>query len=80
VTHGCRIAATGELALYCTLLPIGGIKQKTIGARRADVDFFVVPAGRNAEGAQEHADGLPVIPVESFQQALRLLTTSDAKC
>ena len=80
VTHGCKIAATGELALDGTVLPIGGIKQKTIGARRADVDFFVVPAGRNAEGAQEHADGLPVIPVESFQQALRLLTTSDAKC
>jgi PDZ domain-containing protein len=80
VTHGCRIAATGELALDGTVLPIGGIKQKTIGARRADVDFFVVPAGRNAEGAQEHADGLTVIPVESFQQALRVLTTSDAKC
>jgi PDZ domain-containing protein len=80
VTHGCKIAATGELALDGTVLPIGGIKQKTIGARRADVDFFVVPAGRNAEGAQDHADGLTVIPVESFQQALRALTTSDAKC
>ena len=80
VTHGCRIAATGELALDGTVLSIGGIKQKTIGARRADVDFFVVPAGRNAEGAQEQADGLEVIPVESFQQALRTLTTSAAKC
>ena len=80
VTHGCRIAATGELALDGTVLPIGGIKQKTIGARRADVDFFVVPAGRNAEGARAQAEGLEVIPVESFQQALRTLTTSAAKC
>lgn len=80
VTHGCKIAATGELALDGTVLPIGGIKQKTIGARRAGVDFFVVPAGPNAKGAQENADGLTVIPVESFQQALRALTTSDAKC
>ena len=80
VTHGCKIAATGELALDGTVLPIGGIKQKTIGARRADVDFFVVPAGRNAEGAQQQADGLEVIPVESFQQAFRLLTTAGAKC
>jgi len=80
VTHGCKIAATGELALDGTVLPIGGIKQKTIGARRADVDFFVVPDGRNAEDAQEHAGGLEVIPVESFQQAFRLLTTSDVKC
>ena len=48
VTHGCRIAATGALALDGSVIPIGGIKQKTIGARRADVDFFLVPVGENA--------------------------------
>jgi Lon-like protease len=80
VTHGCRIAATGELALDGTVLPIGGISQKTIGARRADVDFFLVPAGENAEGAQELAEDVRVIPVESFQQALRELATDDVKC
>jgi PDZ domain-containing protein len=80
VTHGCRIAATGELALDGTVLPIGGIKQKTVGARRADVDYFVVPVGENAEGARENAHGLRIIPVESFQQALRTLTTQDIKC
>lgn len=80
ITHGCKIAATGELALDGSVLPIGGIKQKTIGARRADVDFFLVPAGRNADGAQEHAEGLKIVPVESFQQALQKLTTSRIKC
>jgi PDZ domain-containing protein len=80
VTGGCRIAATGELALDGSVLPIGGIKQKTIGARRADVDFFLVPAGENADGALENAEGLEIIPVESFQQALQELTTSDRKC
>jgi PDZ domain-containing protein len=80
VTHGCKIAATGELALDGTVLPIGGIMQKTIGARRAGVDFFVVPEGRNAEDAQGHADGLEVIPVDSFQQAFEVLTTSGIKC
>ena len=80
VTHGCRIAATGELALDGTVLPIGGIEQKTIGARRAHVDFFVVPRGANAQGARKNAHGLPIIPVDSFQQALRRLTTSGLKC
>ncbi len=80
VTGGCRIAATGALALDGTVIPIGGIKQKTIGARRADVDYFLVPAGENAEDAGENAGDLEVIPVESFQQALRSLTTSDLKC
>jgi PDZ domain-containing protein len=80
VTHGCRIAATGELALDGTVLPIGGIEQKTVGARRADVDYFLVPVGKNAEDAEKNADGLEIIPVESFQQALQELATNDKKC
>ena len=80
VTHGCRIAATGALALDGTVIPIGGVKQKTVGARRADVDFFLVPAGENAEDARDNAKGLPIIPVESFQQALRRLATPRIKC
>ena len=80
VTNGCRIAATGALALDGTVIPIGGVKQKTIGARRAGVDYFVVPAGENAEDAQENADGLEIIPVDSFQQALQKLATSVEKC
>ncbi|HSI97944.1 MAG TPA: PDZ domain-containing protein, partial [Gaiellaceae bacterium] len=80
VTGGCRVAATGELALDGTVVRVGGIKQKTIGARRADVDAFLVPAGANADEAREYADGLRVIPVESFQQTLRALETSGLKC
>jgi Lon-like protease len=80
VTHGCRIAATGELALDGGVLPIGGIEQKTIGARRAGVDYFLVPAGKNARDAEKYADGVDVIPVDSFQQALRRLATDVEKC
>jgi PDZ domain-containing protein len=80
VTHGCEVAATGELAIDGTVLPVGGVKQKTIGARRTGVDLFVVPAGRNAAQARENADGLPVIPVKSYQQALRALATRTENC
>jgi PDZ domain-containing protein len=75
VAHGHRIAATGELAPNGQVLPIGGVKQKTLGARRADVDAFLVPAGENAREARRYADGLRIIPVENLQQALRALTT-----
>ena len=80
VTRGCDVAATGELALDGSVLPVGGLKQKTIGARRAGVDLFLVPAGRNAEEARKHADGLRIVPVESFQQALQHLATTGVKC
>jgi PDZ domain-containing protein len=80
VTKGCRIAATGQLAIDGTVLPIGGVEQKTIGAERADVDYFVVPAGENAEDAQKEAEDVEIVPVESFQQALQALTTTVEKC
>jgi PDZ domain-containing protein len=80
VTKGCRIAATGALALDGAVIPIGGVKQKTIGVERAGVDYFVVPAGGNADDALHEADDLEIIPVESFQQALRKLSTTVEKC
>ncbi|MBA2741045.1 MAG: PDZ domain-containing protein [Actinobacteria bacterium] len=80
VARGCEVAATGELALDGTVLQVGGLKQKTIGARATDVDVFLVPVGENAQVARKYANRLPVIPVESFQQALRKLATVDLKC
>ena len=75
VDHGLRIAATGEIQLDGSVTPIGGVKQKTIGARRAHADAFLVPVGDNAAVAKRYAHGLRIIPVKNFQQALRALAT-----
>jgi PDZ domain-containing protein len=75
VVHGHKIAATGEILPDGSVGPIGGIKQKTIGAREAHVDAFLVPAGDNARDARRYAHGLRIIAVESFPQALRALAT-----
>jgi PDZ domain-containing protein len=80
VTNGCRVAATGALALDGTVIPVGAVEQKTYGTRRSDVDVFLVPAGQNAATASEHADDVRIVPVESFQQALRQLATNPPKC
>lgn len=80
VTKGCKVAATGELSLDGAVLSVGGLKQKTIGARKTGVDVFLVPAGENADEAQRYAEDLEVIPVESFQQALGKLKTSGLTC
>jgi PDZ domain-containing protein len=79
VAHGHKVAATGELALNGTVGPIGGVKQKTLGVRRAGVDVFLVPAGENAQEARRYADGLRIIPVKNFPQALRALATLPPK-
>lgn len=75
VLHGNKVAATGEIHPDGSIGPIGGIKQKTIGARETGVDAFLVPAGDNARDARRYADGLRIIPVETFPQALRALAT-----
>jgi PDZ domain-containing protein len=75
VDRGYKVAATGELELDGSVLPIGAVKQKTIGAREAGVDVFLVPAGGNARIARKNADGLRIIPVQSFPQALHALAT-----
>jgi PDZ domain-containing protein len=72
VDGGRKVAATGELSLDGSVQRIGGIKQKTIGARAADVDVFLVPA-ENAAEARAYADGLKIVPVRSVEQAVRAL-------
>ena len=76
VDHGLRIAATGEIQLDGSVTSIGGVKQKTIGARQAHVDAFLVPVdGDNAKVAKRYAHGLRIVPVKNFQQALQALAT-----
>jgi Lon-like protease len=79
VDRGYRVAATGEIELDGGVAPIGGIVQKTRGAREAGIDVFLVPAGDNARDARRNAGGLRIIAVESFQQALRRLATLPRK-
>ncbi len=75
VDQGLIVAVTGELELDGDVLPIGGVKQKVIGARRSGADVFLVPAGDNAQEARRHAGDLRIVPVETFRQALRALAT-----
>lgn len=75
IDHGRKIVATGEIGLDGSVGPIGGIKQKTIGAREAGADLFIVPK-ENAPEARKYADGLRIVAVTTFAQALASLKTS----
>jgi PDZ domain-containing protein len=79
VDRGYKVAATGQINLDGTISPIGGVKQKTYGVRKTKADVFLVPAGDNAREARRYADGLRIIPVKNFPQALRALATLPPK-
>ena len=56
IDQGYKVAASGEICADGTVVAVGGLKQKTIGARRAGIDVFLVPAGENtAEAAATRA-------------------------
>lgn len=46
-----NLAMTGEVSLTGKVLPVGGIKEKTIAARRADVDCIILPEGNRKDFA-----------------------------
>jgi Lon-like protease len=79
VDHGYKVAATGVINPDGSVGEVGGVEQKTYGARQAHVDVFLVPAGDNYRTARKYAHGLRVIPVKSFQQALHVLATLPPK-
>jgi Lon-like protease len=72
IDRGRKIVATGELTLDGEVLPIGGVKQKAIGAREAGADIFLVPDA-NFQDARDAVDDLEIIPVSSFDEALSVL-------
>jgi PDZ domain-containing protein len=74
LTRGRTVVATGALGLDGTVIPIGGVKQKAIGAEEAGADIFLVP-DRNYEEARNAVDGLRVVPVSNLSEALSVLAT-----
>ncbi len=79
IDRGYNVAATGTIAPDGSVGEIGAIQQKTIGARQAHVDVFLVPAGDNYRVARKDAGSMRVIAVKTFQQALHALATLPAK-
>jgi Lon-like protease len=73
IDRGRTIVATGELSLEGEVAAIGGVPQKTLAARRAGADVFLVPDGNAAE-ARRHAEGLSIVAVSDFEEALSALT------
>ena len=75
IDRGRKIVATGELTIDGEVLPIGGVKQKAIGAHEADADIFLVPDA-NYEDARKAVDDLEIIPVSTFDEALSVLAAN----
>lgn len=75
LTGGEAVAGTGTIAADGEVGSIGGIRQKMIGAREAGAEFFLAPGANCEEVAGNEPDGLQVVAVDTFDEALEATTT-----
>ena len=67
------VAMTGEITLRGTVLPIGGLNEKLVAARRAGVRTVLVPRGNEkdlGEVPEEVRADLEFVIVETMDQVL----------
>src|SRR5699024_9703528 len=55
--------------------PIGGIRQKMVGARETGAEYFLAPSGNCEEVLGHVPDGLDVVAVSTFEDALEATGT-----
>jgi ATP-dependent Lon protease len=67
------VAMTGELTLTGQVLPIGGLKEKSLAAQRAGIKRIIAPErneGDVAEIPEHEREGLEFVYVDSIEKAL----------
>lgn len=72
LTHGREIAGTGTIGCGGEVGPIGGIRQKVAGAEAQGARIFLTPTA-NVADARVVAEGIEIVPVATFDDALRYL-------
>lgn len=69
-----RLAMTGEITLRGAVLPIGGLKEKLLGAQRAGIHKVLIPKENISDLKDvpaEVKDQLTVVPVETVEEVLK---------
>jgi ATP-dependent Lon protease len=69
------VAMTGEITLRGRVLPIGGLKEKVLGAHRAGIKIIIIPKGNEADiedVPEEVRNTLAFHPVETLSEVLRI--------
>uniref|UniRef100_A0A8C1HL81 Lon protease homolog, mitochondrial n=1 Tax=Cyprinus carpio carpio TaxID=630221 RepID=A0A8C1HL81_CYPCA len=72
-----NVAMTGEVSLTGKILPVGGIKEKTIAAKRAGVTCIILPAENRkdfSDLAEYITEGLEVHFVENYSEIYKIVS------
>lgn len=75
LTGGQDVAGTGTIGLDGSVGPIGGIRQKIIGAADDGARYFLAPQANCAELTGHVPEGVTAFPVQSLAQAREVVET-----
>ena len=75
LTGGHDIAGTGTVDIEGDVGSIGGIRQKLVGAHEAGAEFFLAPSANCEQVDGFEPDGLEVVAVDDFDDALAATET-----
>ncbi len=69
-----KLAMTGEVSLRGAVMPIGGLKEKLIAARRAGITKALIPIDNEVDlkdVPDEVKNSMEIIPVETIEDVLK---------
>jgi ATP-dependent Lon protease len=75
------VAMTGEITLSGLVLPVGGIREKALAARRHGIREFILPARNEADLAElpsEVKSSMHFVPVQTLDDVLRVALPIEA--
>jgi ATP-dependent Lon protease len=69
------VAMTGEITLSGLVLPVGGIREKALAAKRFGIKTFILPARNQADLAElppEVKDQMQFVPASTLEDVLKV--------
>ena len=79
LAEGYHIAGTGTINWNGEVGPIGGVKQKVIGAINGKADYFLVPKDNYSEAQSVADQRIQLVEVNNLEEALAFLANLDPK-
>ena len=77
-----NIAMTGEITLRGKILPIGGLNEKLLAAKRNGIHTILIPKDNEVDIKEIHPsviEGLRIIPIADFYEALPYVFQGNSK-
>jgi ATP-dependent Lon protease len=70
-----NVAMTGEITLSGLVLPVGGIREKALAARRLGIETFILPEMNRPDLLElpaEVKEDITFVPVSTLEEVLRV--------